>query len=57
MDPNLVFLRLGGKLTGQINGSGPLGSVSDGDVFAISYTRQDFASKREASRHATLDRD
>ena len=57
MDPNLVFLRLGGSLTGQINGSGNLGSVSDGDVFAISYTRQDFASKREASRHATLDRD
>ena len=31
--------------------------MSDGDVFAVSYTRRDFTSKREASRHATLSKD
>ena len=54
MDPNLVFLRLGGFLNGQIEGSGPLGSVNDGDVYAINYIRKDFYSKRDASRHTTL---
>ena len=57
MDPNLVFLRLGGFLNGQIEGSGPLGSVNDGDVYAINYIRKDFDSKRDASRHTTLDKE
>ena len=57
MDPNIVIIRLGGGLEGDILGSGPLGSVQDGDVFAVNYKRGNYEHKRDAVQYTTLSRD
>ena len=57
MDPNIVVIRLGADMAGDIHGSVPLGSVQDGDVFAVNFKRANFDHKRDAVQYAVLNRD
>ena len=57
MDPNIIVIRLGADLIGDVEGSGPLASVKSGDVFAVSFKRANFGHKRDALSHFTLNRD
>ena len=57
MDPNIIVLRLGADVVGDVEGSGPLTSVTSGDVFAVSFKRANFSHKRDALSHSTLNRD
>ena len=57
MDPSIIIIRLGAELIGEIEGSGPLGSVSDGDTFAVNFKRANFDHKRDAMNYSELNRD
>lgn len=57
MDANIIILRLGGDLIGEVEGSGPLSSVSDGDAFIVNYKRASFENKRDATSFSSLNRD
>ena len=57
MDPNIIIIRLGAELIGEIDGSGPLSSVTNGDTFAVNFKRADFDHKRDAMNHSELNRD
>ena len=56
MDPNIVIIRLGADLDGNMQGSGPLGSVHDGDVFSVNFKRANFEHKRDAIQFSGLNR-
>ena len=59
MDPNLIVIRLGPALSKErmSDKSAPVNSVNDGDIFAVSFHRDNFNKKRDAQMFSRLNRD